>query len=147
MMRFLRAVLEALRLTIRAETFVPRHYQPLADWIAEGLRLLDRVRECAASGGVALEEIALKLDGRPTSLERSLQMARHNLVNEYPRLMRMDDPFSMAVVQASNFNDHYRISQFLATELGLSEEVNAALAALEAHLLSLPQIERPEPGT
>ncbi len=142
MMRFLRAFFQALRLTLRGETLTPPHFRPLEDWITTGLDLADRVNAAAASERVDLSALQLKLDGRPTSLERSLQMVRHNLVNEYPRLIRLDDSYSMAVVQSSNMNDQYRVGQFLLASELTSETLRSALAALNTHLLNLPQIER-----
>lgn len=143
MMRFLRAFSEALRLTLRGETPAPAHYRPLAEWSAAGLRKLDTARAAAEADGLDLTQIALKLDGRPTSLEQTLQMLRHNLVDEYPRLMRLDDPYSMLVVQSSNMNDQYRLSQFLAQDAVQSKALRRALQELEAHLRELPAIERP----
>ncbi len=147
MSRFLRALFQALRLTLRGESLTPPHYRPLENWIAAGLDRLDRAEAQAAAETLDLAALQLKLDGRPTSLERSLQMIRHNLVDEYPRLIRLDDPFSMTVVQSSNLNDQYRIGRFLAAEIRFSAELEAALAALNDHLLNLPQIERPAPET
>ena len=138
MMRFLRALIQALRLTLKGETATPRHYRPLEAWIARGLELLIEAERAAAAQRLDLSALQLKLDGRPTSLERTLQMLRHNLVNEYPRLIRLDDAFSMMVVNASNMNDQYRVSQFLAVGK-IPAETRAALAALEAHLQVLPR--------
>ena len=138
MMRFLRALIQALRLTLRGESLTPERYRPLEAWIARGLELVGQAESAAAAHGVDLAALQLKLDGRPTSLERTLQMVRHNLVNEYPRLIRLDDSFSMTVVSASNMNDQYRVSQFLA-QSALPAETRAALANLDAHLQSLPQ--------
>ena len=144
MRRFLSALIQALRLTLRGETLRPPHYRPLETWIAAGLDLLARVEELAPADSVDLEALQLKLDGRPTSLARSLDMIRHNLVDEYPRLIRLDDPYSMMVVQSSNFNDQYRISQFLGAGIILSPQLRDALSTLNAHLVDLPQIDRPE---
>ncbi len=143
MIRFLRALVQALRLTLRGQSLTPAHFLPLEAWIAQGLGLLNAVYDRAAAEPVDLDALQLKLDGRPTSLEQSLQMVRHNLINEYPRLIRLDDPFSMTVVQSSNFNDQYRVSQFLAADILFSAELQAALADLNTHLLNLPQIDRP----
>jgi nitroreductase len=138
MMRFLRALVQALRLTLKGETLTPPRYRPLESWIARGLNLVERVEGSAAAQRLDLAALQLKLDGRPISLERTLQMLRHNLVNEYPRLMRLDDAYSMMVVSASNMNDQYRVAQFL--EAGeIPAETRAALAALDAHLQALPQ--------
>ena len=143
MIRFLRAFVTALRLTLRGQSLTPTHFLPLETWIGQGLSLLKAVNDRAAAERLDLDARQLKLDGRPTSLERSLQMIRHNLVNEYPRLIRLDDPFSLTVVQSSNFNDQYRISQFLAADILFSAEFQQTLAALNTHLLDLPQIDRP----
>lgn len=138
MTRFIRALLQALRLTLRGESLPPRHFRPLEAWIARTLDLLNEAERAAAAQRLDLAALQLKLDGRPTSLERTLQMLRHNLVNEYPRLIRLDDAFSMMVVNASNMNDQYRVSAFLAGS-ELPAEARAAIAALDAHLQSLPQ--------
>lgn len=138
MMRFLRALIQALRLTLKGETATPRRYRPLEAWIARGLELLAQVERAAAAQRVDLAALQLKLDGRPTSLERAVQMVRHNLVNEYPRLIRLDDAFSMTVISASNMNDQYRVAQFLEVN-EIPAQTRSALAALDAHLGDLPQ--------
>jgi len=137
MMRFLRALIKALRLTLKGETLTPPHYRPLAAWSARGLELLTRAERAAAGQGVDAAALQLKLDGRPISLERTLQMLRHNLVNEYPRLMRLDDAYSMMVISASNMNDQYRVAQFLDVD-AIPAETRSALATLDAHLQALP---------
>ena len=138
MMRVLRAFLQALRLTLTGESLTPARYRPLETWIARGLELAEGVERAAAAQQVDLAARQLKLDGRPTSLERTLQMVRHNLVNEYPRLIRLDDAYSMMVISASNMNDQYRVSQFLALD-ELPDQTRAVLAQLDAHLQALPQ--------
>ncbi len=143
MIRFLRALTQALRLTLRGESLTPARYRPLETWIARGLELVKQAENAAAAQRLDLAALQLKLDGRPTSLERTLQMVRHNLVNEYPRLIRLDDAFSMTVVNASNMNDQYRVSQFLEV-VGIPPQTRAALAALDAHLQNLPQSVRDE---
>ena len=82
MIRFLRVLTEALRLTLRGETLTPARYRPLEVWIARGLELLQQVERTTAAQRVDPAALQLKLDGRPTSLERTLQMVRHNLVND-----------------------------------------------------------------
>jgi hypothetical protein len=94
----------------------------------------------------ARRAIALEIDGRPTSLELALQMLRHNLNNEYPRLIRLNESHAILVVQASNMNDEYRLSRFLNADVILAPELRRSLEALHAHLLSLPSIEFPPTG-
>ena len=117
MMRFARAFLQALRLTLRGESVTPAHYRPLETWIRDGLTLLDTAERAAATERIDLVALKLKLDGRPTSLDITLNMLRHNLTEEYPRLMRLDDPHSMTVVQSSNMNDQYRVAQFTQSDV------------------------------
>ena len=144
MMRFLRALPQALRLTLKGESLTPRHFRPLQAWIARGLNLLEGAERSAAAEGLDTAALQLQLDGRPTSLERTLQMLRHNFTNEYPRLIRLDDAWSMMVISASNLNDQYRVAQFLALD-ALPADTRAALAALDAHLGDLPQPPPDEP--
>ena len=144
MIRFLRAFIQALRLTLRGETLTPAHYRPLEAWIETGLTKLERAEQVAAAEHVDLSALQLKLDGRPTSLEISLKMLRHNLTEEYPRLMRLDDPHSLTVVQSSNMNDQYRVAQFAAADAVSSSALRRALADLDAHLQDLPAIETVE---
>lgn len=150
MLRLIRNFFKAIRMTLQGESLTPSHYVPLENWIDEGLDKLDHVIAVADTSGLRSfqrEEIELKLDGRMTSMERILQMVRHNLKNEYPRLMRYDDNYSMMVVQSSNFNDQYRVSQLAQCDDIQSGEVKQALQILTDHLLNLPQVERPEEAT
>lgn len=146
MLRFARAFIQALRLTLRGESLTPAHYRPLEAWIEAGLVKLKRAERIAAAERVDLSALRLKLDGRPTSLELSLRMLRHNLTEEYPRLILLDDPHSMTVVQSSNLNDQYRVSQFAASETISSAQFRRALEELNTHLLNLPAIEPPQPN-
>ena len=143
MLRYLRAFIQALRLTLRGQSLSPAHYRPLEAWIEAGLIKLKRAEQVAAAEGVDLLALRLKLDGRPTSLEISLKMLRHNLTEEYPRLIRLDDPHSMTVVQASNMNDQYRVAQFVESDVIASAALRRALAELHDHLLNLPEAEMP----
>ena len=144
MMRFARAFLQALRLTLRGESLTPAHFRPLEAWIDEGMSLLQQVNNAVDAERIECASLQLKLDGRMTSLESTLGMVRHNLVNEYPRLIRLDDPYSLTVIQSSNMNDQYRVGQFAAAEAISSAGLRRALDDLHEHLLNLPTIERPE---
>ncbi len=146
MIRFARAFIQALRLTIRGESLTPPHFRALEDWIAISTTLLDNAERAAAAANVEPATLRLKLDGRQTSLETSLAMLRHNLLEEYPRLIRLDDPHSMTVVQSSNLNDQYRIAQFAAADALSPSALRRALNELKTHLQNLPAIDRPESG-
>ncbi|GEM_PF-1078252 len=152
MMRYVRAFIKALQMTARGETIdptpkTPQHFLPLEAWINEGLRKLAFVQITADNIGLdqdRRDHIFLKLDGHETSFKSALQMVRHNMVNEYPRLMQLDDAYTMMVVQSSNMNDQYRVSQFMMSDDIKSQEVKKALEDLNEHLMNLPSIEYPD---
>jgi len=147
MMRPIRAFVKALQMTVKGETITPSHYQPLEAWIDAGLGMLASVVIAADAQGLPQDQrtqIKLKLDGHMTSFDQTLAMVRHNLVNEYPKLIKLDDPYTMMVIQSSNMNDQYRIGRFATADEITSIEVKTRLEALNEHLMNLPTIERPE---
>lgn len=152
MMRYVRAFIKALQMTARGETIdptpkTPQHFLPLETWINAGLQKLAQVKISADKNSITQdqrEKIILRLDGRDTSLEQALGMVRHNLVNEYPKLMQLDDSYTMMVVQSSNMNDQYRVSQFILSDDITAPEIKQALEDLNEHLMNLPAIERPD---
>lgn len=146
MMRTLRAFFLALKMTLRGQSPRPAHFAPLETWMAAVDSQLTLVLAAAEAQGLdknRRQALQLKLDGRMTSLEQSLQMLRHNLQNEYPRLIRLNDAYSMMVVQSLNMNDQYRVSRFLEAQLIESTALRQALAGLRERLLDLPQIHMP----
>lgn len=146
MSRAIRALFRALRMTLRGESHPLAHYRPLIAWMDAVGSQLSLALDTADEQGFdqdRRQDLRLKLDGRLTSLEQSLQMLRHNLKNEYPRLIRLNDPYSMMVVGSINMNDQYRVSRFLEAGLIESDPLRQALEDLNARLLELPQIEFP----
>ncbi len=146
MNRAIRAFFRALRMTLRGESYLPAHYRPLTAWMDAVGSQLSLVLDTADEHGFdqdRRQDLRLKLDGRLTSFEQSLQMLRHNLKNEYPRLIRLNDPYSMMVVGSINMNDQYRVSRFLEDGLIESHPLRQALEDLNERLLELPQIEFP----
>lgn len=143
MIRFARAFAQALRLTLLRQTPAPAHYRPLQAWMRQSLALLDQAERLATTESLDASALRLKLDGRMTSLSTALKMLRHNLTEAYPRLIRLDDPHSMTVLQSSNMNDQYRIARFAASDQIASAALRQALNALDAHLHNLPAINRP----
>ncbi len=149
MSRAIRAFFLALKMALRGESLAPAHFQPLTDWMDAVEAQLALVLATADKQGldqVQRQALQLKLDGRLTSLEQSLQMLRHNLKNEYPRLIRLNDGYSMMVVQSINMNDQYRVSRFLEDDLIGSAPLRQALVDLNERLLNLPQIDFPQSG-
>jgi len=146
-MRYVRAFVKALQMTLNGESVAPSHYKPLEDWINVGMQQLAVIITTADANGLTLAQrqvIKLKLDGRMTSLEQTLQMVRHNFMNEYPKLIQFDDSYTMMVIQSSNMNDQYRVSQFAFADDITSPEVKLVLETLSEHLMNLPTVERPD---
>ncbi|MCY4071031.1 MAG: hypothetical protein OXG60_07010 [Chloroflexi bacterium] len=146
MSRAIRAFFRALKMALRGESLTPAHYRPLTAWMDGVESQLSLVLDTADEHGFdqdRRQDLQLKLDGRLTSLEQSLQMLRHNLKNEYPRLIRLNDRYSMMVVQSINMNDQYRVSRFLEDGAIESDPLRQALEDLNQRLLNLPQIEFP----
>lgn len=149
MSRAIRAFFLALKMALRGESLAPAHFQPLTDWMDAVESQLALVLDTADEYGLDQDQrqaLRLKLDGRLTSLEQSLQMLRHNLKNEYPRLIRLNDGYSMVVVQSINMNDQYRVSRFLEAGFIESQPLRQALEDLNERLLNLPQIDFPQSG-
>lgn len=153
MMRYIRAFIKALSMTLRGESIAPTpktpaHFLPLEAWIHDGLQKLAQVTVAADTNDLTQaqrEQLILKLDGRDTSFEQSLQMVRHNLINEYPKLIALDDAYTMMVIQSSNMNDQYRISRFMLSDDISTPAIQQAIEDLNDHLLNLPTINRPDP--
>lgn len=147
MKRTLSAFFRALQMTLRGGRYAPAHYRPLEDWmdaVGSQLSLVFRTADAHGLDQDQRQALQIRLDGRPTSLEQSLQMLRHNLKNEFPRLIRLNDAYSMMVVQSINMNDQYRVSRFLEDGVIESEALREALADLDRRLMNLPQIEFPQ---
>lgn len=153
MMRYIRAFIKALTMTLRGESIAPTpktpaHFLPLEAWIHDGLQKLAHVTVTANAHDltpVQREQIILKLDGHNTSFEQSLQMIRHNFINEYPKLITLDDPYTMMVIQSSNMNDQYRISRFMLSDDISVPAMQQAIEDLNDHLLNMPTVNRPDP--
>ena len=147
MIRTVRAFFRALQISLRGESLAPVHYRPLEAWMDAVGSQLALVIESADAQGFdrgQRQNLRLKLDGRLTSFEQTLQMLRHNLQNEYPRLIRVNDRYSMMVVQSINLNDQYRMLRFLEDGVIEPDPLRQALEGLNERLLNLPQLEYPE---
>ena len=114
------------------------------DAVGSQLALVIESADAQGFDGGQRQNLRLKLDGRLTSFEQTLQMLRHNLQNEYPRLIILNDRYSMMVLQSINLNDQYRMLRFLEDGAIEPGPLRQALKGLNECLLNLPQIEYPE---
>lgn len=139
--RFVSAFFTALKMTLRGQTVASRKHPKLARWINETHKHLKDLYQTAEEEGLGQaqrEAFTLQIDSRPISMETILAAVQHNLTEEYPRLLRLDDPHSLTVIYASNMNDQHRVTQ-LAQYPGLAGTPTAEkIAALNEKLMTIP---------
>lgn len=137
-----RALIGALRLTLQGQTLTARPgvYPPLAAWAAAGVQLVDAVFMAADAAGLdtaVRQQIRLRLDGRPISMQVILAAVRHNLAQEYPLLLREKLEHQLTAIYAFNLNDQYRVGALIEL-LNTYPAVVTALNALHNHLNTIP---------
>lgn len=141
----LRAFWQALKMTLRGETYTPPVTQPeVRAWVEEGQILVKTLFETAEAHGLdeaARKQRVLTLEGRPISMQTILAAVQHNLMREYLPLLDSGLDHSWLSLAAFNMNDQYRLTQ-LAENLSEYPAVQAAIKTLESHLAALP---RPKP--
>ena len=143
MLRYLRAIFIALRMTLRGETVPPSSpHREIAAWALEGARLVDRLYAAAEQQGLdstTRHALHIRIDGRDTSVEVLLGTLRHHMREEYPYLIRYHPSNHMIAIQANTFNDQYRIERLQALPQFQAAALQSALAALRDHLETLPK--------
>ena len=145
MIRYLRALITALRFTMRGVQPPGLRQPELYAWIKQMVVLVDAVYAAADANGLdkAARTVAtVKLDGRALTLETMFGTLRYHAAQEYPSLLRTSGGrgINLGAIQASNLNDRYWLLK-LRDESSLgSPAVQAALAALAAHLDAIPSI-------
>jgi hypothetical protein len=139
---YVRAFVGALRLTLRGQTPPPAlpRYPQLSQWAAQGLRLTAAAFAAAEAAGLddsARRQRRLRLEGRDISMHTILAAARHNLSEEYPRLLGEKLAYNLTALYAFNMNDHFRLSR-LAETLDDAPAVQQAIHDLAQHLAAVP---------
>jgi len=145
--RYLRAFWNALRLTLRGETYAPPPVQPspVGDWISQYQLLVGAVLQAADQNGIdqaARKNVKLRLDGRQMSLETALMTLKFHAAEEYPSLVRAGSGRGVnATLYATNMNDRYWITRMVESPDLQKPDVQKALAALDAHLDAIPKLD------
>jgi hypothetical protein len=144
MAHYLRALVLALKLTLRGRRIAPKH-PALAVWAREAARRVDIVYRSADANGLneaARKAFILHLEGRDISMETILALVRHHAALEYVKLLLDSTPHTFVAIYASNLNDRYRIEQLC--NVVQQPLVKTALASLSQHLGEIPSQPNPK---
>ncbi|MCU0463813.1 MAG: hypothetical protein MUF38_04515 [Anaerolineae bacterium] len=142
MMRYLRAFVGALKMTLRGEAPPPAPTSPLREWMGETLRRTDALlKACEASGmdEAARKAVVQVVEGRRVNLNTVLLTIRFHAAQEYPTLLSSVNNQALGALYGSNTNDHFLLMRFLS-RLDKPEIVAAAQALIE-HLASVPSVD------
>lgn len=141
MLRYMRALWVALRLTLRGQSPPPRPYARLRAWIDQTPALVAAIYAAADRNGLdknARKVLLLKLDGRDMTVQTVLAAVEHHARQEYPYLLRHLTDHSITAIYASNLDDQYRVSRLRDSQLLPAGAARDALARLSAHLSAIP---------
>lgn len=139
LIRYLRALITALRLTLRGETPPPSPRAALLAWMRESARLADTALAAADASGLdqaARRARTLSVEGRRTNMETILATIKFHATDEYPHLMNASTQTNITAIYATNLNDRYLASRLFDTlEAGPLRE---AVGRVVSHLDSIP---------
>src|SRR5690606_4937402 len=113
-MRYLRAFVSALQLTIRGERPVLSPQAALAAWMNQSAALVDAALSAADSEGLdqaARRNRTLSAEGRRTNMEAILATVRFHALEEFPHLLSNFSQTSITAIYATNVNDRFLISK------------------------------------
>jgi hexokinase len=146
-MRYIRAFFITLRMMLRGERpAVTSPYPAFDAWVSAGVEQVNAVYAAAEKHQINAAQraaLTLKIDGRNTNVEVMLGTIRHHMVVEYPYVLTHNTRNHLAAIYSNNFNDQYWVEKLQALPALQAADVQAALAALKAHLDALP----PLPGS
>jgi hypothetical protein len=131
--RYLRALMVTLRQALRGE---PPPYAELYAWMARTLVLVAQVEKAAAAANLDAAAVQVRVDGRDDSMALILRTAAYHARTEYPYVLRHTSAQAFMMIQASNFNDQYRVERLL--QAPEAEPIRPTLATLHGHLGALP---------
>jgi len=138
MLRYLRAIMTAIKLTIEGKQ-VP--YQPLLEWIDTGHQLAETTLKTADAIGfdkTKRQQTLIKIDGREQSMEITLTAVKYHLGQEYPYLLQNMTEHTITAIYASNMNDQHALNQLRELASIDDDTLKAAINQLSDHLNSIP---------
>lgn len=136
MIRYVRAFVTALRLTLRGEE-APQ--APWQRWLAATARHIEAIER---SAGPDVDKVVLRIEGRDMSMAHILDAVRYHVTEEYPYLLHNPTEHTLMALQASNVNDHFWLMKLEAAPELQNTPALAAVTALRQHLEALPSSSR-----
>ncbi len=133
MRRYLRALVVTLRRALRGE---PPPHADLYAWMDRTLALVAQVEKAAAAARLDTAAVRVRVDGRDDSMALILGAVAYHAHTEYRYVLRHTAAGAQLMLQASNFNDQYRIERL--HDAVASAPVRQPLAALHRHLSAFP---------
>ncbi len=138
-MRYLRAFVTALRMTLRGEAPPSSPHAPLLAWMKRAAELADAALAAAEASGLdqaARRQRTLAAEGRRTNMETILASVKFHAAEEYPHLMSSGSQTGISAIYATNLNDRFLASRLFDTlDAGALRE---AIGQLVSHLDSIP---------
>ena len=134
MLRLIRAVVVALKMTLRGETPPVSPYQPLLDWIEAGASLAQKAINKTRSQP-EVWQMTLEIERRQPSIATILQTIHYHMETEYPYLMQHFTSQSLTAIYATNINDQFAIGKLLQ---GTPTKSSKLIQQLAEHLDNIP---------
>ena len=142
LVRYLRALVSAIKLTLRGEQLVPSHQSLLSQWMKRSAELVAAALEVAEAEGLdqaARRKRTFTAEGRRTNMDTILTSVRFHALEEFPHLLSNFSQTSLTAIYATNVNDRFLISKLFDTlEAGVLRE---AVGKIASHLESIPPIQ------
>lgn len=132
MIRYVRAFMTALQMTLRGEE-IP--HVDMRRWLDEAARYIDTVERTAS---VNPEKVVLRIEGRDVSMAHILAALRYHITEEYPYLLRHPTEHNFTAIYASNMNDQFWTMKLEAAPELQDKQTLAAVTALRQHLEAIP---------
>lgn len=138
--RVWRALIGALRLTLRGQTAAPSPLVPLRAWMTQTPPLVTVVLHAAEAAGFD-RQTRIVVEGRRVGVAAVLETIAFHARTEYPALLAQAATHTLAALYATNINDVFLLGRCL--EHLPAGEARTAAARLLAHLQAAPQADAP----
>lgn len=140
-MHYIQTFFKALQMTLRGETIdTPIRYPNLQAWLEISTEHLNKVFAIAEENNInktQRQQIILQLDGRNWSMDLILSSVKFHLETEFPSLMLTNVEHNLTTLYALHFDDKYRISQLLYSDV-LPAVLRPQLQTFAEHFNNIP---------
>jgi hypothetical protein len=138
--RYARAFVTALRMTIRGQQPPGLRHPELYAWIRQMGVLVAELDTAITQVRLDKKAVTVRLDGRPLTLERVLQIFQYHAAQEFPSLLNTSGGrrFNIGAIHATNMNNRFWLILLREEKQLQQPTVQAALARLAEHLDTIP---------